>query len=97
MSNDLIITSLTVIEAPVNKVGNELLAVFNVRVSGIGIVGCVLIRKANGTIVVNGPKGHTHTGKEISATFEDDDLRDEVKDRAVALLEQCTGKLVAAE
>lgn len=91
------IRHLTVINGPVNSIGNRLIATFDVRVVGIEITGFILIKRADGTIVAQGPRGETHNGHKITVTVRGKDVVAALTDRVVMLVEGFTGKSIAAE
>lgn len=94
---DFTITKMQTVNAPATSTGNSLMATFDMRVAGIKIGGCVLVRRKNGKIVMSGPKGKTHTGHEIVTHIEDRGLREAVAEKAAKVYESFTGRCLKPE
>lgn len=88
------ITSMTIINAPANTIGNRLLALFDLVTCGIKVQGCVLIEQEDGETLAKGPLGKNHKGKEIRTEFVDPDVRQAITDRATRSYAALTGREV---
>lgn len=91
------IAAVSIIDAPVNAIGNRLLASFNLSVAGLRIHGCVLIEKATGVVQAEGPRGKTHSGISINTRFEDPALARAVTRRMAEVYTNLTGREVSDE
>lgn len=96
-NNDLTISMLVVIDGPENTNGNSLLAVFDLRISGINIASCVLTRKRDGIVKASGPMGKTHRGHQITVTLEDPALARAITRKAATAYSALTGREVVDE
>jgi len=92
---DFTLTQMKVINAPANSIGNRLLATFDLQLPVLKVVGCVMIKRADGSISVDGPRGKSHAGTKIETGFVQGDFRDALTERAVMLYEGFTGESIA--
>lgn len=93
-TQDPTIRRLTVVDGKPNTNGDRLLATFDANVSGIRILACVLIERADGTVKVSGPRGKTRYGNETSTHFTDPDLSRAVCRKAAEIYAAFTGRQV---
>lgn len=92
MTSDIQITALKITDAEPNQIGNRLLALFDVTLSGLCIQTCALIEGADGIARVKGPMGKTHKGESVRVTITDAALERAITRRAASLYTACTGR-----
>ena len=92
MAHDFQLTKMIVIDGAPNQVGNRLLASFDMHIAGLHIGGCVLVERADGRAITNGPRGKTASGHKAQVLVQDDDLKQAVTERAAKLYEGFTGR-----
>lgn len=94
---DFTIRKMTIIDAEPNKMGNRLLATFDLITCGIKVVGCVFIEKENGIVKASGPMGKTHKGADIAMHFVDAPLARSVTRKVAEAYTNFTGREVSDE
>ncbi|WP_146612585.1 hypothetical protein [Paracoccus sediminilitoris] len=94
---DFTIHNLNIINSEPNKIGNRLLAVFDLWISGLKVCGCVLTEKNTGIVTAHGPIGKTHRGDNVRIHLADPALGRAVTRRVAMAYVALTGFEVADE
>jgi hypothetical protein len=92
MTHTILITGLTVRDAPETPKGERLLAYFEFTVAGLKFVGCQLRRTAKGGFTVALPRIEGPLAERRCVTFEEESLRHAVMQAARAVYLQFGGK-----
>lgn len=91
------IGQMRVADARTAPSGNRLIATFDMEFADVKIIGCVLIRRADGSLTADGPRGKAQSGHKTNVDFRTPELRRAVTSRASALLEAFTGTAAGAD